>query len=311
MAVQPPELAGNGSAGSSGPTATVPARSGQIRGPSRSRRRGRRERTGRDIWIPGVILGLIMLACFLWPLVYRDLPSPTTGSLLHANLPPFSPGHLLGTDPLGNDIVSRLLHGGRVSLEVGLTSNLIGLVLGGSLGMFAAFKGGWLETLTMRLLDMLIAFPSLVLVLVVSTYLTPSKLNVIWAISFFSIPTFARLARAATLRLREQVYVVAARLAGQRDGAILVRHIAPNVLPQLLTYSLLWVAAAITIEASLSFLGFGVPASEPSWGMMISRGQAYISSNPELVLIPSACLFLTIVCLNTLGDALRARTGAP
>lgn len=269
---------------------------------------GRRRRVpaNLDVWIPGVVLGLIVLACYLGPWLF-DIQDPLAGELRDANKALWSPGHPLGTDTIGRDVLSRILYGGRLSLEVAVFTNLIGLVLGGALGVFAGFRRGAFDAITMRLLDVLLAFPGLVLSIVIATYLGPSKQNVIFAISFFSIPAFARLARANTLKLREQVYVVAAGLSGQSDTKIIVRHVVPNVAPQLLTYSLLHVGIVIVIESALSFLGVGVPPPAPSWGNMISTGQVYLATNPALVLVPSIVLFVTIAAVNVLGDALRSR----
>jgi len=258
------------------------------------------------IAIPAGLLILIAAACFLWPLVY-PVPKPVGGSILDAGLPPFSPGHLFGTDPVGNDIFSRILYGGRVSFEVGFAVTAIGLVIGGLLGMVAGYWGGGVDAVVMRVLDVLIAFPALVLALVIAEGLGPSELHVIWALSVFSIPAFGRLARAATLTLRGQTFMLAARLAGTRGGRILARHILPNIMPQLLTFGLLGVGVAIILEGALSFLGLGIPLPEPSWGSMIAQGQGTLSTQPELVLIPSAFLFVTVVALNLLGDALRER----
>jgi peptide/nickel transport system permease protein len=269
-------------------------------------RRRRRVPGNLDIWIPGGVLALMTLACYLGPAM-AGLPDPLASELRDANLPLFSPDHLLGTDTIGRDVLSRILHGGRLSLEVAVLTNVIGLVLGGALGVVAGFRRGRFDSITMRLLDVLLAFPGLVLSIVIASYLGPSKKNVIFAISFFSIPAFARLARAATLRLREQVYVTAAGLSGQRDGTIITRHVVPNVAPQLLTYSLLHVGIVIVIESALSFLGVGVPPPAPSWGNMISTGQVYLATDPALVLVPSAFLFVTVVAVNVLGDALRSR----
>jgi peptide/nickel transport system permease protein len=270
--------------------------------------RGRRRRipADLDIWIPAAVLVLIALACYLGPWLL-SVPDPLVGELRDANQPLFAPGHLLGTDTIGRDVLSRILHGGRLSLEVAVLTNVIGLVIGGALGVFAGFRRGRFDMITMRALDVLLAFPGLVLSIVIATYLGPSKQNVIFAISFFSIPAFARLARAATLKLREQVYVVAAGLSGQSERKIIVRHVVPNVAPQLLTYSLLHVGIVIVIESALSFLGVGVPPPAPSWGNMISTGQVYLATDPELVLVPSVVLFVTVVAVNVLGDALRSR----
>jgi peptide/nickel transport system permease protein len=259
-----------------------------------------------ELWIPGGVLILIVFLCVFGPAVF-NLPSPVGGSILNASLPMFSKGHLLGTDPIGNDILSRLLYGGRVSIEVGLGTNVIGIVVGGLLGIGAAVRGGWVEAVVMRILDVLIAFPSLVLVLAVVEALGPGELNVIYALAFFSVPAFARLARSATIRLREQNFVLASRLGGARSKSIIFGHIVPNVAPQLLTYSCLAISVTILLEAALSFLGLGVVPPQPSWGDMIYQGEQYLSGDPNYVLVPSICLFITAASLNLFGDGLRAR----
>jgi peptide/nickel transport system permease protein len=263
-----------------------------------------------DLWIPGVVLGALLIGCFILPLT-GVVPDPLAGDLTQTLRPPFSPGHILGTDTIGRDVMSRILYGGRTSIEVGLAVNVIGVVVGGFIGMFSGFRRGIVDSLIMRVLDVMLAFPALILTIVVATYLGASMLNVIWAISFFSIPAYARLGRAVTLKLREQVYIDAARMSGRGDWAILRQHIAPNVLPQLATYSLLQVGIVVMIEATLSFLGAGEGPSQASWGNMIATGQTYLSTNPALVLVPSAFLFVTVVCLNLLGDGLRSRYGRP
>jgi peptide/nickel transport system permease protein len=274
----------------------------------RSRLKTWLRRRDLDLWIPGAALGAILIGCFIVPLT-GVVPNPAAGDLTVTLQPPFSPGHLLGTDPIGRDVLSRVLYGGRTSIEVGLAVNVIGIVVGGLIGMFAGFRRGILDSLIMRILDVMLAFPALILAIVIATYLGPSVLNVIWAISFLSIPAYARLARAVTLKMREQVYIDAARMSGRSDRAILLRHIAPNVLPQLATYSLLQVGIVVLVEATLSFLGAGVGPSQASWGTMIATGQTYLSTNPSLVLVPSAFLFVTVVSLNLLGDGLRSRYG--
>jgi peptide/nickel transport system permease protein len=259
-----------------------------------------------EMWLPIGFLVVLGLACFVWPDIHT-IPNPVNANIDAALIPPLSPGHLLGTDQLGDDVFSRILYGGRISLEVGFGATFLGLLIGGGLGAFAAQKGGAIETLVMRILEVFLAFPSLILAIIVATYLGPSELHVIWAVSFFAIPSFARLARASTLRLREQTFVVASHLSGTPDRRILVRHIVPNILPGLMTFSMLGVGIAIMVEASLSFLGLGVPPPGPSWGNMIAAGQSQLTTSPDLVLIPTAFLFATVVSLNMLGDALRAR----
>jgi peptide/nickel transport system permease protein len=267
---------------------------------------GRWFRLNRDLWIPGILLVLIILLCYFGPFLF-SLPNPLDQDLLNVTLPVGSPGHLLGTDDLGRDTLSRLLYGGRTSIEIGISANVIGLVLGGIIGIISGYTGGITDTLIARAIDVVVAFPSLVLLLVVASYLGPSELNVIFAIGFFSIPAFARLARASTMRLRGLTYISAAQLGGQKDAVVMARHIFPNVLPQLLTYSVLHVGIVIVIEASLSFLGVGVPPPAPSWGTMISNGQLYISTDPQLILVPSAALVITVLLFNLVGDAVRDR----
>jgi peptide/nickel transport system permease protein len=258
-----------------------------------------------QLWLSLSFLVFMALACFVWPIIHT-MPRPTLG-LATPYLPPLTPHHLFGTDQLGNDVFSRILYGGRVSLEVGFGSISIGLVVGGSLGAVAGYKGGALETIVMRVLDVFLAFPSVVLAIVVATYLGPSELHVIWAISFFSIPTFGRLARANTLRLRAQPYMLAAKLCGTRDSRIVLRHVGPNIIFPLLTFSLIGVGIAIVVEAALSFLGLGVPPPGPSWGNMISIGQQNLTTDPDLVIIPASFLFATVLAVNLLGDALRRK----
>lgn len=276
---------------------TVPAAAGA------SRRRWVRS---LDIAIPAGLLALILGACFVWPLV-GPVPQPVGGDVLESNLPPLSQGHLLGTDQVGNDIWARLLYGGQASLEVAFAVTAVGFFLGGSLGALGAYVGGVLDPVIMRLLDMMIAFPALVLALAITQSLGPSQFNTILAICFFSVPAFARVARAATLRLREQPFMMAAQLSGTKRGRVLVRHIAPNIVPQLVTFALLGMGIIIIVAGALSFLGLGIPPPKPSWGNMISAGQNTMSAYPRLVLIPSAMLFITVLAFNLLGEALRAR----
>jgi peptide/nickel transport system permease protein len=271
-------------------------------------RRARKWVINLEIWVPAGILILIIGACFLWPLA-GPVPPPVGGSVLNAGLPPFSPGHIFGTDPVGNDIFSRILYGGRVSIEVGVATQVIGVAVGGTLGAVAGYLGGATDAVVMRVVDVLIAFPALVLALAIADGLGPSELHVIWALSFFSVPAFARISRAATLRLQGQTFMLAARLAGTRGWRVLARHVAPNIASQLMTFALLGMGVAIILEGALSFLGLGIPDPGPSWGNMIALGQGTLSASPALVLIPSIFLFVTVLSLNLLGDGLRARWG--
>jgi peptide/nickel transport system permease protein len=272
--------------------------------PARARRGGW-TRTLR-IWIPAGFLILLVAACFIWPHIY-PVPKPVGGSVLNASLPPLSPGHIFGTDPVGNDVFSRILYGGQISIEVGLAVTAIGLVVGGLLGTAAGYWGGAADTVISRVLDVLIAFPALVLALAIAEGLGPSEVHVIWALAVFSIPATGRIARGATVALREQTFMLAARLSGTRGWRVIARHVVPNIMPQLMTFSLLGIGVIIILEGALSFLGLGIPLPEASWGSMIAQGQQSLSASPDLVLIPSAFLFATVLALNLLSDALRER----
>jgi len=259
-----------------------------------------------EIVIPGGILLVLLFFCFIWPLVYQ-VPKPVGGSVLNAGLPPLSPGHIFGTDPVGNDVFSRILYGGQVSFEVGFAVTVVGLAVGGMLGITAGYFGGAVDAIISRVLDVLIAFPALVLALAIAEGLGPSEVHVIWALSVFSIPATGRIARSATLALREQTFMLAARLSGTRRWRVLLRHVIPNIVPQLMTWSLLGFGVVIILEGALSYLGLGIPLPEASWGSMIAQGQQVLTASPDLVLIPSAFLFATVVSLNLVSDALRER----
>jgi peptide/nickel transport system permease protein len=277
--------------------------------PARSARTRGRLRQSLSLYLPAGLLILIIAACFLYPLV-GNVPPPVGGSVLNASLPIGSPGHLLGTDADGNDIFSRLLYGGRVSLEVGAATQVIGIAAGGLIGMIAGYSRGLLAAVLMRALDILIAFPSLVLALAIAEGLGPGELHVIWALSFYSVPAFARLARAATLRLRDQNFMLAAALSGTPRWRIAAFHLAPNLLPQQLTFALLGAGVAIIQEGALSFLSLGVPPPGASWGNMIASGEQTLSVQPSLVVLPCLALLITVAALNLAGDALRARWSA-
>jgi len=273
-------------------------------------RRLRAQRLGRALrlWVPAGVLILLVAICFLLPLVVT-LPSSTNGNIIVNNEPPFSPGHWLGTNVQGVDMFSQLVYGGQVAIEISLAVTVLGMAIGCTLGIVAAYFGGWVDAVISRLLDILIAFPALVLALVIAEGLGPSEMHVIAALSVFSIPAFGRIARGATLTIRGLPYMTAARLCGTRAWRIIARHILPNILPGIVTFSLLGIGVVIILEGALDYLGYGIPVPEASWGSMIASGQQLLTAQPEYVLIPSIVLLITVVALNTLGDALRERWG--
>ncbi|UQX87100.1 ABC transporter permease [Jatrophihabitans telluris] len=219
----------------------------------------------------------------------------------------WSTHHPLGTDPLGNDEFARVLAGGRISIEVALASNVVGLLLGGLLGMFAGYIGGWRGQLISSAVDLLQTFPSLVLSFVIAASLGPGEGNVIWSLSAVGVPVYARLARAHTLRLRSEDFVISAQLSGVSARRVIVTHIAPNLWLHLLTFSAAGLSGAIMFEASLSFVGLGVRPPAASWGNMIAQGQEYITTSPRLVVVPSVFLVLLVLSTTVLSDAIRGR----
>lgn len=261
---------------------------------------------GLDLWLPALVLAVIVGACVFGPL-FGALPDPNAQDLSQAGASLVAPGHLLGTDALGRDLLARCLYGGRISLLVGVGAVALGAVVGGSLGVLAGYLRGVTDTVISRFVDMLLAFPALVLAIVVATYLGPSVRNVILAVGFFTVPAFVRLSRATALSVRERDSVLAAKLAGARPGYVIVRHVVPNVLASLLSYGLLMIGTAMILEASLSFLGLGVQPPAASWGSIISAGKADIADAPHIALVPGAFLFATVVVLNLAADAIQVR----
>ena len=273
-------------------------------------RRLRAQRLGRALrlWVPAGVLILLLAVCFLLPLMVT-LPSSTNGNIIVNNEPPFSPGHWLGTNVQGVDIFSQLVYGGQVAIEISLSVTVLSMAIGCTLGIVAAYFGGWVDAVISRLLDILLAFPVLVLALVIAEGLGPSETHVIAALTAFSIPAFGRIARGATLTIRGLPYMTAARLSGTRPWRTIARHVLPNIMPGIVTFSLLGIGVVIILEGALDFLGYGIQAPEASWGSMIANGQQVLTAQPEYVLIPSVALLITVVALNTLGDALRERWG--
>ena len=260
------------------------------------------------IIVPGAILALIVLVCFLGPTIFH-LPAPAAGDLKDNLLGFGVKGHLLGTNALGNDMLSQALNGGQISLIIGVSATAIGLVVGGTIGMVAGYYQRVVGAVLMRILDIVFAFPDIILALAISAYLGPSVDHTIWAIGFFSIAGFGRIARAQTLRIVNMDFVVIARASGRPGWKIIATHLWPNIAGPVMAYALIAVGYAMIAEAALSFLGLGVPSPTPSWGNMISNGQDYLAVVPSLVAIPAVLLFLTIASANLLSDGLQARRG--
>lgn len=232
-------------------------------------------------------------------------PYPPEAEHLDHVLEPPSAQFWLGTDRLGRDILSRLLYGGRVSLWVGFVAVGISVSIGTTLGLVSGYFRSWVDETVMRLVDIMLCFPSFFLILAVIAFLEPSLTNIMIVIGLTSWMGVCRLVRAETLSLREREFVAAARLAGTSTPRILLRHILPNALAPVLITATLGIAGAILVESSLSFLGLGVQPPTPSWGNMLMEGKATIETAPWLSVYPGLAILLTVLGYNLVGESLR------
>jgi len=213
--------------------------------------------------------------------------------------------HLLGTDDLGRDTFSRVVYAARFSLSIGILSVVLSTLAGMLIGMFAGYLGGKFDTLVVWLVDILMAFPTILLCLTILVIMGPGFWTLILSIGFSFLPRFVRIARGATLSVKEEKYVEAARLVGRSDIGVIFLHILPNISGPILVIGTLWIATAIRIEASLSFLGFGVKPPMPTWGNMINAGMSFLAIDPWLVTVPGFAIMITVIAFNMLGDGLR------
>lgn len=252
--------------------------------------------------IGAVVFLMIVLIAILAPLISPYDPlNQSVISLLKR------PGkiHLLGTDDFGRDILSRIIWGARTSLIVGISSVLLGMLVGTVMGMIAGYFGGGIETTIMRTVDVLMCFPDLILGLGIMAVLGSSLINLIISIGIVLAPRFTRLAYAPTLVVRKRDYTDAARAIGVGAPRIITRHILPNIYGEILVAGTLWVGEAIRLEANFSFIGLGIPPPTPTWGNMIREGMSYLARAPWLSFFPGLAILITILSLNMLGDGIR------
>jgi len=220
-------------------------------------------------------------------------------------LQPPSWSHPFGTDDLGRDILSRVILGASVSLKVGFLSVGLALVFGTLIGLVAGFYGRWVDDALMRFMDMLFAFPAVLLAIAILAIRGPGTTNTIIAIAIVYVPIFARVTRASVLGVREQVYVQASRSVGASDFRLLTRHVLPNAAPPIIVQASVSLAFAVLAEAALSFLGLGTQPPNPSWGLMLAEGNEFISVAWWLAFFPGMAIVITVLCFNLLGDGLR------
>lgn len=251
------------------------------------------------ITIVSALVLMALFAPFLAPYHYNTLDLPFALTPPHA-------GHLLGQDELGRDILSRLIYGSRVSISIGILVVSISALAGTIVGLMAGYFGGWVDTLVMRVIDILMAFPGILLAIALTAVMGPSYFNVVFALSALGWVGYARLVRGQVLSEREKEYVESARAVGASSLRIAFRHILPNVLAPVLVQATFGLGGAILSEASLSFLGLGIQAY-PSWGAMLDAGTDYLLEAPHIATFPGLAILITVVGFNLLGDGLRDR----
>ena len=253
-------------------------------------------------------VGAIIVTIFILTAALADIIAPVDPTATNSKFSLAAPSHMfwLGADFMGRDMYSRIVHGARISLAVGAGAMGLGAIIGISVGLASGYLGGWFDLLVQRLLDIMQALSLLVMAIVMAASLGPSLRNTIFAIAIPLVPTVARVVRSSTLSLREQPFVEAARAVGMGEVRIAVRHVLPNTLAPLIVLATAQLGSAILVEASLSFLGLGIPEPYPSWGRMLSESAAeYVRTAPWLVIFPGVAISLTVFGTNLLGDALR------
>lgn len=255
------------------------------------------------------MVGFVILAVLILLALFADVIADYDTVVIQQDLANMNQGpsleHILGTDEFGRDIFARIIHGGRISLAVGLVSVCFSLVVGGILGALAGYYGGRFDNIIMRCMDVFLAIPSILLAMAIVTALGSSLLNLMIAVGISNIPSYARIVRASVLTIKDQEFIEAARAIGGNDFRIIMRHILPNTLAPVIVQATLGVAGAILSTASLSFIGLGIQPPAPEWGAMLSNGRTYLRSAWHVATFPGIFIMVTILSLNLLGDGLR------
>jgi peptide/nickel transport system permease protein len=283
----------------------LPVAGEPVPGEPAGRRRGRRRR-GRGVVFWTATGWLVLVVVLAVTASWLPLPDPEDQDLANRLAPPFSEGHALGTDGLGRDVLSRLIFGARVSLIISLAAVSIGTLVGGTIGMAVGYARGRVDGVVMWAINVLLAFPGLVLLLGLVAFVGQSLMAITLVVGFLSVPTYARVARASTLSVAQREYVLAARALGASKWRILRREILPNVVLPVAAFGMVALGVVIVLEGSLAFLGLSVKAPDPTWGSMIAEGRRHLEETAHLSLVPSAVMFLTVLAVNFVGDALRS-----
>ena len=255
------------------------------------------------------LLGLVYMVVLLFAAIFADKLFDYDTVVIRNNIserlvPPCA-AHWFGTDDLGRDIFARVVHGARLSLTISFSAVALALVVGGIIGLFAAYYGGFVDELLMRLTDIFIAVPTTLMCIILVAALGSSSLNLILALGLASMPTFARVVRSAVLTVRDEEYITSARALGAKDSEIVTKHVLPNCMGPILVQTTLRIASAIYNTSALSFLGLGIAQPAPEWGGMLSAGRNYIRTASYVSLIPGLAIMLTVLALNLMGDGIR------
>ena len=285
-------------------TASIPQEGGLVMEPAHSRVAAvvGAFNANKTSWVGLILFVVVIIAAALAPaLSSYDPIEHDIGSVLQAP----SLEHWLGTDSYGRDTWTRILYGARISLVIGIVSTVLAMVIGSAIGVLAGWYGGRLDAALMQAMDALLAFPNLILGLIIVAMLGASATNIIIAIAVTSVPPFARIARAPTIAIKNREFIEACRALGLSDLRIVLAHVLPNILPEILVMASLWLANAIRTEASLAFIGLGVKPPAASWGGMIREGFENLLDSPWLAVMPSLAIVIVVFALNLLGDGLR------
>jgi peptide/nickel transport system permease protein len=292
------------------PGTGVPATPPQVAGgegtPRRRRPKRKRAPLGVVAWLALVWVGLVIVGALVADFI--PMPAPNETNVMASRLQPFqSLDHPLGTDGLGRDLLSRVIYGSRVSLIVAFVAVAIGSTLGGTIGLLVGYFRGKSDTLVMGFVDVMLAFPGLVLLLTVIAFVGRSLTTISLTIGLLSIPIYTRVSRANTMGVASREFVTAAKAMGAKTSRVLFREIAPNVILPLSAYALVTVGVIIVLEGALSFLGLSIDQPTPTWGGIINEGRRHLAVAPHISGVPSVVMFLTVISLNLVGDKLRQR----